>query len=131
MATPETWLRQAEADLEAARSSLAAGHVEWACYQSQQAGEKALKALVYRHGMTTVRTHSLRRLVEDAVKTVPSIAGVMEDAKFLEGFFISTRYPNGLDDEVAPADFFDRKDAEKCLSSATSILFAVRKSWPA
>lgn len=131
MAAPETWLRQAEADLEASRSSLAAGHPEWACYQSQQAAEKALKALIYRHGMTTVRTHSLRRLVEEAMKTVPSIASVMEGAKYLEGFFISTRYPNGLDDEVAPADFFDREDAEKCVSSATSILDAVRKFWPA
>jgi HEPN domain-containing protein len=39
------WLQQAQADLGAARNSLAAGNHEWAAFQSQQAGEKALKSL--------------------------------------------------------------------------------------
>lgn len=112
-------------------SSLSAGHAEWACYQAQQAGEKALKAVLFRYGMTTIRTHSLRKLVEEAAKHEPSLSASMDDAKFLEGFFIPTRYPNGLDEDTAPADFFDREDAEKCLSSATSILAAVKRSWPA
>lgn len=39
------WLSQATADLRAARNSLGSGSFEWACFQSQQAGAKALKAL--------------------------------------------------------------------------------------
>lgn len=39
------WLKQAFADRGAAEASLASGHFEWACFQAQQAAEKALKAL--------------------------------------------------------------------------------------
>jgi HEPN domain-containing protein len=45
------WFRQAEADLAAARDSLAAGHFEWACFTAQQAAEKAVKALFLHRGM--------------------------------------------------------------------------------
>jgi len=45
------WFRQAEADLAAARDSLAAGHFEWACFTARQAAEKAVKALFLRRGM--------------------------------------------------------------------------------
>lgn len=40
-------LEQAEADLRAADHSMAGGSYEWACFQAQQAGEKALKAYLY------------------------------------------------------------------------------------
>jgi len=39
------WLKQAIADLKAARNSQKANNFEWACFQAQQAGEKALKLL--------------------------------------------------------------------------------------
>ena len=42
------WLRQALRDLEHARRSLEMGDYEWACFASQQAAEKAVKAL-YQH----------------------------------------------------------------------------------
>jgi HEPN domain-containing protein len=38
----ERWLAQARWDLKAARDSAAAGNFEWACFQAQQAAEKAL-----------------------------------------------------------------------------------------
>jgi hypothetical protein len=41
----DDWMRQADKDLKHARTSLAAGDYEWACFASQQAAEKALKAL--------------------------------------------------------------------------------------
>jgi HEPN domain-containing protein len=42
------WLRQAEADLRAARDSRESEHFEWAAFASHQAAEKAIKAL-YQH----------------------------------------------------------------------------------
>ncbi len=39
-----TWCDQARADIAAAVDSTAAGHHEWACFQAQQAGEKALNS---------------------------------------------------------------------------------------
>lgn len=39
------WYRQAERDLEQARSSQREGRHEWACFAAQQSAEKAVKAL--------------------------------------------------------------------------------------
>ena len=35
-------------------------------------------------------------------------------------------YPNGLAGDVAPTEFYEKEDAEKCISSAESILNAVK-----
>jgi len=35
------WLAQARRDLKAAKDSSSAGNFEWACFQAQQAAEKA------------------------------------------------------------------------------------------
>jgi HEPN domain-containing protein len=42
------WLRQAEADLQLARSARDIGRHEWSCFASQQAAEKAVKGLYQR-----------------------------------------------------------------------------------
>ncbi len=42
----DDWLNQAEKDLSAAEDSMASLHYEWSCFQSQQAAEKAFKALL-------------------------------------------------------------------------------------
>jgi len=40
----ENWIEQAKCDLAAARNSSKSKNFDWACFQSQQAAEKALKA---------------------------------------------------------------------------------------
>lgn len=49
-----------------------------------------------------------------------------DDARLLDQHFIPTRYPNSLDEETAPADYYDKKDATRCLLSARSILARVK-----
>ncbi len=44
MKRTKDWLAQAEHDVQAAKDSMLSNHHEWACFQSQQAAEKALKA---------------------------------------------------------------------------------------
>jgi len=46
----EDWLKQADSDLCAAEDSASSTHYEWACFQAQQAAEKALKALIISKG---------------------------------------------------------------------------------
>lgn len=121
------WLRQAEADLKAPKDSLEHGHFEWSCFQSQQSAEKSLKALLYNKGYTSIVTHSAKRLVTEALKIDASLSELSTDARFLDMFYIPTRYPNGLDEDMAPTDFYEEEDAQKCLNSATSILNAVKK----
>jgi HEPN domain-containing protein len=48
-------------------------------------------------------------------------------ARRLDTYYIPTRYPNGLDENIAPADYYDREDAEQCINFATSILTTVKK----
>ena len=43
----ERWLEQAQADLDVVCTLITAGHYAAACFHSQQAAEKALKAVLY------------------------------------------------------------------------------------
>lgn len=121
-----TWYEQAVADLRAAELSADGGSYEWACFQCQQSGEKALKAFLYSHGMTAVLTHSLRKLVRESAALDTSFADLDDDGRLLDQYYIPTRYPNGLDEETPPARYYDEKDARRCLSSARSILERVK-----
>lgn len=116
------WLRQAEADLDAARDSLGSLHCEWSCFQSQQSGEKALKACLYEKGYTSIVTHSLKELATECGKIDTSFKALAGHAKTLDMYYIPTRYPNGLGGDIAPTEFYEKEDAEKCISSAESIL---------
>ncbi|MFQ5667486.1 MAG: HEPN domain-containing protein [Candidatus Binatia bacterium] len=121
-----TWFEQAEADLRAAEDSAIAEHYEWSCFQCQQAGEKALKAFLYAQGMTSMISHSLRRLLRECERVEASFSALVEEGRLLDQYYIPTRYPNGLDEEVPPTRYYERSDAEQCLRSARSILARVK-----
>ena len=123
------WLRQAEADLASERDSARAAHFEWACFQSQQAAEKALKAVLYERGQRAILTHSVLELVRLAGRCAPALAELERGARLLDQFYIPTRYPSGLPGESVPAEFYGRDEAEACTSSAESILSAVRSTF--
>ena len=125
----QTWYDQARADLAAGEDSTATGHHEWACFQAQQAGEKALKAFLYARGRTSIITHSLRRLAREAATIDATFAELDEAARLLDQHYIPTRYPNGLDTETAPAAYYEERDAEQCLRSARSIFASVSTSF--
>jgi HEPN domain-containing protein len=120
------WFEQAEADLRAAELSASGGAYEWACFQAQQAGEKALKGFLYARGFTSIVTHSLRRLVRECQVLEPPFAELAEAARLLDQHYIPTRYPNGLDEETPPTRYYERSDADRCLLSARSILERVK-----
>jgi HEPN domain-containing protein len=127
MADEARWIQQAVADAAAAADSANTGHFEWACFQSQQAAEKALKAFLFSRGRTTILSHSLVDLVRAAETQEPSLAPLIAEAKHLDAFYIATRYPNGLMSQAPPARYFDGKDAAGCIRSAQSILTACLK----
>ena len=122
----QKWLKQAEADLKAARDSHDSGHFEWSCFQCQQSGEKALKAYLYEKGYTSIVTHSLKELLKECGKVEPSFKELGQDARSLDMYYIPTRYPNGLGGDLAPVEFYEGEDAERCLRSAESILKKVK-----
>ncbi|MGA1844571.1 MAG: HEPN domain-containing protein [bacterium] len=121
------WLRQAEADLKAANDSAKDGNYEWSCFQAQQGAEKSLKAYLYSLGYTSFTTHSIKLLVKECRKKEKEFAQLEEAARILDAYYIPTRYPNGLDEDIAPVDYYDKEDAERCLSYATLTLTVVKR----
>ncbi|MBI5411223.1 MAG: HEPN domain-containing protein [Nitrospirae bacterium] len=61
------WFQQAAYDLKAARWNIEGGFYDTACFLAQQAGEKALKSLLYYLGTrrTALLTHSLVEMVRE------------------------------------------------------------------
>lgn len=121
------WLRQAVADLKASRDSLKTKNFAWSCFQSQQSAEKALKAYLYSLGFTSELTHSAKLLVNKCGRKKKCFLQLKEAASSLDSYYIPTRYPNGLDAEVAPADYYEKEDAKKCIKYATLILLIVKR----
>ena len=122
----ERWLAQARWDLKAARDSTAAGNFEWACFQAQQAAEKALKSFLYRAGAEPSARHSVRRLVAECEKISADFARLRHAAE-LDGYYIPTRYPNGLPD-LTPEKNYGAIDSRQAIELAEGFVEAVR-SW--
>jgi HEPN domain-containing protein len=116
----QDWLRQAERDLEVAKSTRDAGHFDWACFAAQQAGEKSLKALYQPHHAEGWG-HVLDRLIEHRLADEPALADLREAATILDKFYIPTRSPNSLE-AGAPADAYTRTEAEMAIGYAHAII---------
>lgn len=116
------WLAQAKADLRAAEGSLSLATYEWACFQAQQAAEKALKALWYHHAQDPWG-HSLAKLIEDfpdqAIRQ--SLSPLSDSAKALDKLYIPTRYPNGLPG-LTPSEVFTEGEARTAIQTAREMI---------
>ena len=121
------WFKQAKADIESAKDSLTTKHFDWACFQAQQAGEKALKAFLYQKGFRAILTHSVRDLLNECNKYENTFLDFVDQGRYLDTFYIPSRYPNGLPGNNYPAEFYTKEDADKCISSAVLILQEVEK----
>ncbi len=90
-----------------------------------------MKALLYAQGENPVLGHSLLDLTARAGAYVAGLRQLREPAKTLDAYYVPSRYPSGLTDDVAPRDFFDRNDSRRALAAARSILDAVEIALPA
>jgi HEPN domain-containing protein len=75
------WLKQAEADLQAAWDSYRARHYEWSCFQAQQSGEKALKGIQMASGELVPSEF----YEEDTRKCLSSAESILQTVKDLLG----------------------------------------------
>jgi HEPN domain-containing protein len=119
------WFNQALRDLEQARDSLQAGRHEWACFAAHQAAEKAVKALHLRLGQEAWGHVIAQLLGELPPATAASPKDLIERAKVLDNFYISTRYPNAHPDG-APFEHYGPIQSEQALEHAGAILDFVR-----
>ena len=122
----EDWLKQAESDLCAAEDSASSKHNEWACFQAQQAAEKALKALLFSKGIES-RIHSIKFLLSNLPENILVSDQIQNAARELDKHYIQTRYPDSFSTGI-PKDFFTQDDAERAISNARKIIeFAKEK----
>lgn len=118
------WFRQAEHDIEHARRARVAGDHDWACFASQQAAEKAVKALHLVHAQEAWG-HSVLRLLEELPVPVPD--PLIERARSLDAFYVPARYPNGH--ITGPAfEYYGPLQSEQALSHAGDIVEFVRQA---
>ncbi|MCX8204456.1 MAG: HEPN domain-containing protein [Candidatus Nezhaarchaeota archaeon] len=118
-------LLQALRDLKAARNSLANESYEWACFQAQQAAEKAVKALLYAHGRSSWG-HSVVELL-DSIKDCEAVAeGLYVKARELDRHYIPSRYPSAFDSGY-PGMYYDEPTAKRAIESCEVIMEWVEK----
>ena len=122
------WLEQAEADPKGARLLFEGGSYDLACFIAQQISEKALKAFLYAQGEEFVVGHSVEALCRWAAEYDGDFDRLREEVAPLDGYYIPTRYPNGLPDNI-PARVYNRSAAEEGLRLADKTVQLVRKKF--
>jgi len=120
------WLRQAEEDLRWTRHLAEEGAHHLACFLSQQVTEKALKAFLYAQGEEIVLGHSVQRLCAAAAAFDPEFEMRGQSWSLLDGYYIPTRYPNGLPDGI-PADVYTRRAAADAVALAIEAVGFVQR----
>ena len=122
------WFRQAEADLRHAAHARKDGDFEWACFASQQAAEKAVKA-VYEVLHLEAWGHTISVLLGNLTESVHPPESLIGKAKTLDKHYIPTRYPNGFE-SGAPTDFYTGEEADQAITFAREILEFCRHHLP-
>ena len=120
----EEWLRKARNDLVSARILLShsAPVTDTACFHSQQAVEKTLKAFLVYFGVSFEKVHSLSYLLDMCEKQEPRIVTIRDKAERLAPYAVEVRYP-GTFVEVNLAEALDSlRDAEDVIKFVREIL---------
>ena len=111
---------QAERDLENARYELKGGYYEWACFLSQQAAEKAIKAVYQRLGAEAFG-HSVASLLKRLPRRFSPSRELVDAAKELDKAYIPARYPNAHP-EGPPFEAYTEGEARRLISYAEKIV---------
>lgn len=117
------WLAAAREDLEYARHASGGGYHAPACFNAQQAAEKAVKAIHYARGARAVIGHNVRALIESLDPRASELDRSLDEARELDLFYIATRYPNGLDTGT-PGQAFSARQSERAIENAVRIVDA-------
>lgn len=114
------WLLYAEGDLKTAKAALEAGVTNNACFHSHQTAEKCLKAVLLGKEQEIPKVHDLLFLLERARTHEPELAQFTEGLRFLNQFYIITRYPDAL--PTSASGLPTKEDGQRAIEYAESIL---------
>lgn len=123
------WFDQANADLDAGRRNAELGIAYLACFLAQQSAEKALKSLLFWTSGDRPRLHLIAMLLADIpVEHAPN-ATLAAEARTLDKYYTTTRYPDTLD-YALPSQSFGKREADAALDIAASIIAFVEQQLP-
>ena len=111
------WFEEAKVDLDRARRALNDGDYSLSCYMSQQAVEKAMKAVII--GLRRERPphlHDLTALYELIREKVQLPASLVEVLPEVSQYYVTARYPNA--GVSRPSKGFSRLQAVRALEAA-------------
>jgi len=114
------WIKQAEYTLKSAERDKNSGDYSWACFKAQQAGELAVKALLYGLGIMAYG-HSIKKLLDVLSKDIDVPNEMFRYARILDRHYIPPRYPDAYV-EGSPYEFYGIEDAEEAIKAANVII---------
>ena len=115
------WLNFAKEDLKAAQIAIKENLPNIVCFHSQQTAEKILKALFLAYFDTVPKTHDLEVILEKIKTKTPKLSEFKKEIRFLNRFYIPTRYPDTLPGSL-PEGLPTKKDAKEAITYAQRIL---------
>ncbi len=115
------WVESALRDRGWAQLGLREGYYEQACFGCQQAFEKILKAFLLAHGVAFPKIHELVRLVALCAELDQRAGRFEEDARNIDGYYISTRYP-----DLASEHEYTKEEAEEALNVVNDVLVGIQ-----
>ncbi|MBR6563447.1 MAG: HEPN domain-containing protein [Clostridia bacterium] len=111
------WYDKAQKDMRGAEILFKCeGDNSLVAFHCQQAIEKALKGYILKHTEQLLDGHSLIFLIRRASRFDEEIRKYNKDCAFVNQFYIETRYPADIPDEV------DESEVRECLETALSVL---------
>lgn len=114
---PRAWMTRAYSNLRLAEQGRGKEVLlEDLCFNTQQAAEKALKAVCLLKGLEFPKTHSIVRLLDILESGGVAIPETVKAADILTQYAVQTRYPS-------PVEEITVEEYEEALSLAARVLF--------
>lgn len=90
---PREWLNRAQSDLLLAKAKKEGIYLEDLCFHAQQAVEKAVKALMIKHGIEFPYIHDIAGLFTLLERAGHNLPKKVREGEKLTRFAVFTRYP--------------------------------------
>ena len=126
MADPQIikeWLIKADEDFEFASSVIEESKFyAQICFHFHQAVEKYLKSFIIAYDLEFKKIHDLPVLLKSCLTKDPALEVISDDCKFLNRFYIDTRYP------VHWPSKYTKEESMKAKTAAENIRFEIKNS---
>ncbi|MEW5707245.1 MAG: HEPN domain-containing protein [Actinomycetota bacterium] len=114
------WMNQAEGDLAHAKNDMQDGFYDWACFSSQQAAEKAIKAVFQKMG-AEAWGHSVADLLNELARSYKAASELIDAALELDKAYIPARYPDAHP-SGSPRSRYTKEEAKRHIGHAEKII---------